>query len=30
MKEIEAGMMKLIHAISAGNWEIIADIAKKY
>ena len=28
MKEIEAGMMKIIHAISAGNWEIIADIAK--
>ena len=29
MKEIEEGMMKIIPAISAGNWETIADIAKK-
>ncbi len=28
MKEIEEGMMKIIPAISAGNWETIADIAK--
>lgn len=28
MKEIEAGMMKIIPAISAGNWDRIAGIAK--
>jgi hypothetical protein len=28
MREIEEGMMKIIPAISAGNWETIADIAK--
>ena len=29
MNEIEQGMMKIIPAISAGNWEGIASIAKK-
>jgi len=29
MNEIQEGMMKIIPAISAGNWETIANIAKK-
>jgi hypothetical protein len=29
MNEIEQGMMKIIPAISAGNWENITNIAKK-
>lgn len=29
MNEIEQGMMKIIPAISSGNWENIAKIAKK-
>lgn len=29
MNEIEKGMMKMIPAISAGDWEAIADVATK-
>ncbi len=29
MNEIQEGMMKMIPAISAGNWEVIADVAAR-
>jgi hypothetical protein len=29
MREIEAGMMEMIPAISAGDWEVIAQVARK-